>query len=86
MNFSLPVYAITIDQHIHFIPGDETYPCRIELEKFQYVSELSDNNVSKWREVFNWCKENLSNKFTWKGRKFFFVDKNDQLLFTLRWT
>lgn len=88
MNFSLPVYVVSVDEKMHFIPGDEVYPypSGFNLEKFQYTADLSDNNVPKWQEVFNWCKETLPNKFTWKGRRFFFVSEHDHLLFMLRWS
>ena len=49
-------------------------------------ARLSDHEYHRWNEVHAWCKAHFRDRYTWCGEQFFFVDKDDMMLFAMRWS
>jgi hypothetical protein len=57
---------------------------RYLFKQIGYHSVVVD--VNNWREVHQWCKDNIDkDEYTWTGEVFWFRDDRQALLFSLAW-
>lgn len=60
------------------------YVMTIDTKKI-YIKHFDDCSLEKFQEMHCWCRANLNQEWRWQYPSFYFHDKEDALLFTLRW-
>lgn len=67
-----------------------------EWNHINYIASTGDHLLQHWDSwalwneqqailIFDWCAENIQDDWAYSGGEFYFKNKNDALLFALRW-
>lgn len=48
--------------------------------------QITMKQANLWKDIHQWCQENIPEKYTWTGMKFWFLHEADKKKFEERWT